>query len=78
MMKRIPTSLSCPQKVDQFVEYINKTYFAGQLDVNNAEVLKKGMVGFDDETDDDEPRRVFNADDSSGTSPALPRRIYMS
>ena len=81
-----PNVVELPQKVDQFVEYINQTYFDGHLNVNDAEMLKKGIGGGDDDDGDEgdvgglggAPRRVFNSDDATGTSPALPRRIFMS
>lgn len=67
-----------PNKVDQFVEYINAAYFDGQLDTGSKDILKKGgELGGDTGGNSSSSRRkakkIFNGDDARGTSP-LSRR----
>ena len=51
-----------PEKIDMFVEYINKNYFDGELDTGSKDMLKKkGRRRNDDDDDRGEPkpRRIF-------------------
>ncbi len=56
-----------PEKVDKFVNYVDDVYFGGRLG-NDAKAMLKA----------DEIRKVFNAEDASGTSPAVSPAIRIN
>jgi hypothetical protein len=67
-----------PEKIDNFLVYINDMYFEGQLDLRNKGVLRDQLVpnpnDQSENNDQPPPRIVFNSDDS----PVRQRRIYRS
>ena len=55
-----------PDKVDTFINYINKFYFDGKLEGEGKEMFMKGLGGRGGKR---AAGKVFNCDDASGQSP---------
>ena len=50
-----------------FVQYINSTYFSGQMDLESKEILMADLGG-------GEKKITFSSDDATGTSPPVAKR----
>ena len=59
-----------PEKIDSFLTYINDTYFDGDLDFKNKEILTEEAKELN------LPRIIFNSDNDSGKSPSINRNDY--
>ena len=59
-----------PEKVDEFLDFINNMYFDGEMDNTGKGILKGESNGHPI------PRIIYSSDNETGTSPKLARRRF--
>ena len=59
-----------PEKVDEFLDFINNMYFDGEMDNTGKGILKGKSNGHPI------PRIIYSSDNETGTSPKLARRRF--
>ena len=59
-----------PDKVDEFLDFINNMYFDGEMDTKSKGVLKQ------DSSSHLAPRIIYSSDNETGTSPKILRKFH--
>ena len=59
-----------PEKVDEFLDFINNMYFDGEMDTKSKGILKQ------DSNRHLAPRIIYSSDNETGTSPKILRKFH--